>query len=251
MITTKPVCRMSAPTKHKTRSEQATRISKQPPPEITMHSIIFPTTLIVSATLLLISASCLARAQLTGNLPPPLKLNHLIQQTKPTQQISGGSSDDATNELAPIGRSSASASSSMMVMNNITSAATTGAPAINQDCPNGLLTFELSTGFIYKPASSETLAMLPSTLQLTDCLNSCLQNGSCSAINFEMGLCVLLSSSAQQNPTSLYSSQFPVFTIYAEKKCLLSSASTPGKCSPSLASPPLPFPTSLKQKSRC
>lgn len=98
----------------------------------------------------------------------------------------------------------------------------------NQDhCPNGLLTFELSTGFIYKPASpAETLAMVPSTLQLTDCLDSCLQNHSCLAINFEMGLCVLLSSSAQQNPTSLYSSQFPVFTIYAEKKCLLSSVAS-------------------------
>lgn len=92
-------------------------------------------------------------------------------------------------------------------------------------CSNGLLTFELSTGFIYKPSSAETLAMMPSTLQLTDCLDYCLQNASCLAINFEMGLCVLLSSSAKQNPTNLYSSQFPVFTIYAEKKCLLS-----GKC---------------------
>lgn len=88
-------------------------------------------------------------------------------------------------------------------------------------CSNGLLTFELSTGFIYKPSSAETLAMMPSTLQLTDCLDYCLQNASCLAINFEMGLCVLLSSSAKQNPTNLYSSQFPVFTIYAEKKCLL------------------------------
>lgn len=89
-------------------------------------------------------------------------------------------------------------------------------------CDNGLLTFELSTGFIYKPSSAETLAMMPSTLQLTDCLDYCLHNSSCLAINFEMGLCVLLSSSAKQNPVNLYSSQFPVFTIYAEKKCLLS-----------------------------
>lgn len=90
-------------------------------------------------------------------------------------------------------------------------------------CPDGLLTFELATGFIYKPAGSDdTLAMLPSTLQLTDCLEYCLQNSSCLAINFEMGLCVLLATSASENPQSLYSSQFPVFTIYAEKKCLLS-----------------------------
>lgn len=90
------------------------------------------------------------------------------------------------------------------------------------NCNDGLLTFELSTGFIYKPSSAETLAMMPSTLQLTDCLDYCLHNTSCLAINFEMGLCVLLSSSAKQNPVNLYSSQFPVFTIYAEKKCLLS-----------------------------
>lgn len=92
----------------------------------------------------------------------------------------------------------------------------------SMSCPNGLLTFELSTGFIYKPTSAETLAMLPSTLQLTDCLEFCLHNSSCLAINFEMGLCVLLSSSAKQNPANLYSSQFPVYTFYAEKKCLLS-----------------------------
>lgn len=94
----------------------------------------------------------------------------------------------------------------------------------SSNCSNGLLTFELSTGFIYKPSSTETLIMMPSTLQLTDCLDYCLQNSSCLAINFEMGLCLLLSSSAKRNPANLYSSQFPVFTIYAEKKCLF-----PGK----------------------
>lgn len=106
----------------------------------------------------------------------------------------------------------------------------TGGP-INQtgtqeslSCPNGLLTFELSTGFIFKPTSAhETLSMMPSTLQLTDCLDYCLNNQSCLAINFEMGLCVLLATSAKQNAHNLYSSQFPVFTIYAEKKCLLAS----------------------------
>lgn len=94
-----------------------------------------------------------------------------------------------------------------------------------KNCSNGLLTFELSTGFIYKPSAPETLAMMPGTLQLTDCLDYCLHNNSCLAINFEMGLCVLLSSSAKQNMNNLYSSQFPVFTIYAEKKCLLEGKS--------------------------
>lgn len=89
------------------------------------------------------------------------------------------------------------------------------------ECPTGLLTFELATGFIYKPSGAdETLSMMP-TLQLTDCLEYCLQNASCLAINFEMGLCVLLANSAKQNQQNLFASQFPVFTIYAEKKCLL------------------------------
>lgn len=90
------------------------------------------------------------------------------------------------------------------------------------DCSTGLLTFELTTGFIYKPTAAETLAMIPSTLQLPECLNTCLKNSSCLAINFEMGLCVLLSSSAKHNPANLQTSQFPVFTFYAEKKCLFS-----------------------------
>lgn len=91
------------------------------------------------------------------------------------------------------------------------------------DCPNGLLTFELLTGYIYKPSSgAEVLSSMPSTLQLTDCLDYCLHNSSCLAINFEMGLCVLLAQSARQRPHNLFTSQFPVFTIYAEKKCLLS-----------------------------
>lgn len=138
--------------------------------------------------------------------------------------------DSAANELAPIKPRSSPAAALMADILPATqtkpAAASSTLQQAERDCPNGLLTFELSTGFIYKPASAETLAMVPSTLQLTDCLDSCLQNSSCLAINFEMGLCVLLSSSAQQNPNSLYSSQFPVFTIYAEKKCLLSSSSS-------------------------
>lgn len=89
-------------------------------------------------------------------------------------------------------------------------------------CSNGLLTFELSTGFIYTPTVHETLSMLPGTLQLTDCLDFCLRNSSCQAINFEMGLCGLLLSSVKQNPQNLHLSQYPVFVIYAEKICLLS-----------------------------
>lgn len=117
-----------------------------------------------------------------------------------------------------------SSSASMMPTSSTTAATTTAMSLDANHCPNGLLTFELSTGYIYRPSSPiETLTMMPSTLQLTDCLDYCLHNSSCLAINFEVGLCVLLTTSAKYNPQNLYSSQFPVFTIYAEKKCLHSS----------------------------
>lgn len=38
--------------------------------------------------------------------------------------------------------------------------------------------------------------------------------------SFETGLCVLLSNSAQHKPQLLKESQFPVFTIYAQKVCI-------------------------------
>ncbi len=48
-------------------------------------------------------------------------------------------------------------------------------------------------------------------------------NASCRSINYETGLCVLFSSSADQNSGQLTPSQFPVFTIYLQKNCLPSA----------------------------
>ncbi len=48
-------------------------------------------------------------------------------------------------------------------------------------------------------------------------------NASCRSINYETGLCVLFSSSADQNSGQLSTSQFPVFTIYLQKNCLPSA----------------------------
>lgn len=62
------------------------------------------------------------------------------------------------------------------------------------------------------------MTMLPGTLQLTDCIDQCRTNSSCKAVNFETGLCVLLTTNQQDSPLSI--SQFPVFTLYAEKICL-------------------------------
>jgi hypothetical protein len=88
----------------------------------------------------------------------------------------------------------------------------------------GFISFELITGYVLS-APADSMIMQPGTLQLTDCLNLCRQNSSCSAINFETGLCVLLQESADKNPQALQKSQFPVFTIYAHKICLQGKSS--------------------------
>ncbi|XP_025016061.1 uncharacterized protein LOC107359556 isoform X2 [Tetranychus urticae] len=86
-------------------------------------------------------------------------------------------------------------------------------------CSQDDISFELITGFVYS-SSSESIATIPATLKLTDCLARCRANLTCQSLNFETGLCVLFSTSAANRPTSLNKSQFPVFTIYAQKICL-------------------------------
>ncbi|XP_073953033.1 uncharacterized protein [Choristoneura fumiferana] len=79
--------------------------------------------------------------------------------------------------------------------------------------------FELVTGYVFS-APSHILDDIPGTLMLTDCLEQCQANDSCRAVNYETGLCVLFSSDSDQLPGALTKSQFPVFTIYAQKSCL-------------------------------
>ncbi|RWS27207.1 uncharacterized protein B4U80_09649 [Leptotrombidium deliense] len=92
-------------------------------------------------------------------------------------------------------------------------------------CSKGYNSFELITGYVFS-SPSETLATIPGTLQLTDCLNRCRNNSECQSINFETGLCIMFSASAIQRPTALNPSQFPVFTIYAQKLCFSSRIMT-------------------------
>lgn len=49
-------------------------------------------------------------------------------------------------------------------------------------------------------APSRQLETLPGTLMLTDCLEACQANESCSAVNYETGLCVMFRSTADQLP---------------------------------------------------
>ncbi|KAH7640262.1 hypothetical protein HUG17_7729 [Dermatophagoides farinae] len=88
------------------------------------------------------------------------------------------------------------------------------------DCTNGgLITFELITGYVLT-SPAETVTMMPGILQLSDCIDRCQKNQTCKALNFETGLCVLLTTAANDQTTVLTPSQFPVFTIFAQKICL-------------------------------
>ncbi|XP_037944045.1 uncharacterized protein LOC119676859 [Teleopsis dalmanni] len=69
-------------------------------------------------------------------------------------------------------------------------------------------------------APDKLLDSMPGTLMLTDCLEACENNETCQSANYETGLCVLFTANADQLPGALTKSQFPVFTIYAQKTCL-------------------------------
>ncbi|XP_016979845.1 uncharacterized protein LOC108045133 [Drosophila rhopaloa] len=88
-----------------------------------------------------------------------------------------------------------------------------------EECDPDMIGFEIITGYVLS-APSKMLDTLPGTLMLTDCLEACQNNESCSAVNYETGLCVLFKTTADKLPGSLSRSQFPVFTIYAQKSCL-------------------------------
>ncbi|XP_030370990.1 uncharacterized protein LOC115621471 [Scaptodrosophila lebanonensis] len=101
-----------------------------------------------------------------------------------------------------------------------TAAAAAASPsAAEEECDPDMIGFEIVTGYVLS-APSKMLDTLPGTLMLTDCLEACQSNESCSSVNYETGLCVLFKTTADKLPGSLSRSQFPVFTIYAQKSCL-------------------------------
>ncbi|KAH8388537.1 hypothetical protein KR093_009162 [Drosophila rubida] len=93
------------------------------------------------------------------------------------------------------------------------------APETDEECDPDMIGFEIITGYVLS-APSKLLDTLAGTLMLTDCLEACQSNESCSSVNYETGLCVLFKTTADKLPGSLSRSQFPVFTIYAQKSCL-------------------------------
>ncbi|XP_037089518.1 uncharacterized protein LOC119109871 [Pollicipes pollicipes] len=81
--------------------------------------------------------------------------------------------------------------------------------------------FELWTGYVYS-APGDLLDTRPGTLLLDECVQLCGDNGACRGLNYETGLCVLFSSSAEQFPGAITRSEYPVYTLYLQKVCLSS-----------------------------
>ncbi len=69
----------------------------------------------------------------------------------------------------------------------------------NFNCAEKDTHFELVTGYVYT-APDDMLDSRPGTLMLTDCIELCRRNSTCKSANFETGLCVLFSSSADDFP---------------------------------------------------
>ncbi|XP_030369340.1 uncharacterized protein LOC115620298 [Scaptodrosophila lebanonensis] len=90
---------------------------------------------------------------------------------------------------------------------------------VSAPCDPGMAGFEIVTGYVFS-APGKLMDSLPGTLMLTDCLATCQKNETCESVNYETGLCVLFSAHADQLPGALTKSQFPVFTIYAQKSCI-------------------------------
>lgn len=56
-------------------------------------------------------------------------------------------------------------------------------------------------------APNEMLDSVPGTLMLSDCIDLCQNNDTCSSVNYETGLCVLFASNADKMPGKLFLKQ--------------------------------------------
>ncbi|XP_017145187.1 uncharacterized protein LOC108157577 [Drosophila miranda] len=166
-------------------------------------------------------------ATLNGSeLPKPLTL----QSDEPAEAIvasppgaasasAAASASESASALASVAASPANVETKADDLANQTPTATpSGSGLIDEDCEPDMIGFELITGYVLS-APSRQLETLPGTLMLTDCLEACQANESCSSVNYETGLCVMFRSTADQLPGSLSRSQYPVFTVYAQKSC--------------------------------
>ncbi|XP_017073381.1 LOW QUALITY PROTEIN: uncharacterized protein LOC108109396 [Drosophila eugracilis] len=149
-----------------------------------------------------------------SELPKPLSAEpaEAIVASPPGSADSSGASAPVSPAISPAAETKADD------LGPTPMATPSGSSSVDEDCEPDMIGFELITGYVLS-APSKQLETLPGTLMLTDCLEACQANESCSAVNYETGLCVMFRSTADQLPGSLSRSQYPVFTVYAQKSC--------------------------------
>ena len=67
------------------------------------------------------------------------------------------------------------------------------------NCPTRDVAFELITGYVFTSPDS-IVDTRPGVLKLEDCIVACRSNATCLSVNYETGLCVLFSTSADLSP---------------------------------------------------
>ncbi|XP_017122772.1 uncharacterized protein LOC108143070 [Drosophila elegans] len=150
-----------------------------------------------------------------SELPKPLSVEPA--ETIVASPPGSGSADSSDSVSAPVPPAAASPATTAETKADDLGPSPMATPS-EEDCEPDMIGFELITGYVLS-APSKQLETLPGTLMLTDCLEACQANESCSAVNYETGLCVMFRSTADQLPGSLSRSQYPVFTVYAQKSC--------------------------------
>ena len=70
-------------------------------------------------------------------------------------------------------------------------------------CPPRDVSFELITGYVF--TSPDTIVdTRPGVLKIEDCIDACRRNSTCLSVNYETGLCVLFSGSAEETPGKIF-----------------------------------------------
>ncbi|XP_075219143.1 uncharacterized protein LOC142323427 [Lycorma delicatula] len=81
------------------------------------------------------------------------------------------------------------------------------------------INFEMFNGYVMN--SGDVLGSRTGVSSVSDCVSLCLAESSCSAFNYETGICILLASVEPISDSGvLAKSQYPVFSIFAKKRCV-------------------------------
>ncbi|XP_046406452.1 uncharacterized protein LOC124171342 [Ischnura elegans] len=86
-------------------------------------------------------------------------------------------------------------------------------------CPPEDVVFELITGHVLS-SPKDLIETKAGILRLGECVDKCRRSAKCKAVNFETGLCLLMAANLEDAPDALTPSQFPVFTLFAQKTCV-------------------------------